>query len=105
MSRMEASRSRFATQPVGLFEQGNVRTGQCQPACGFHPARTAADLGPDFGATLTGAEVNWLIAKEYAHTAQDILWRRTKLGLHMSPEQAAAVDNYVQQARMDAATG
>ena len=68
-------------------------------------ARTAADLGPDFGATLTGAEVNWLIAKEYAHTAQDILWRRTKLGLHMSPEQVAAVDNYVQQARMDAATG
>ena len=68
-------------------------------------ARTAADLGPDFGATLTGAEVNWLIAKEYAHTAQDILWRRTKLGLHMSPKQVAAVDNYVQQARMDAATG
>lgn len=50
-------------------------------------ARSAADLGRDFGATLTEAEVNWLIAKEYAHSADDILWRRTKLGLHLSQDQ------------------
>ena len=68
------------------------------------PARTAADLGPEFGATLTGAEINWLIAREYAHAADDILWRRTKLGLHMTADQVAAVEDYVQQARMGTAT-
>ncbi|NHF72381.1 glycerol-3-phosphate dehydrogenase [Paracoccus xiamenensis] len=66
-------------------------------------ANTAADLGPDFGATLTGAEVNWLISKEYARSAEDILWRRTKLGLHLPPDRAAAVDDYVRQARHEAA--
>lgn len=61
-------------------------------------AQTRQELGHDFGATLTGAEVNWLITREYARDAQDILWRRTKLGLHMDPGQIAAL-----QAFMDAA--
>ncbi len=47
------------------------------------------DLGPDFGATLTGAEVTWLMTKEYARTAEDVLWRRTKLGLHLNADQVA----------------
>ena len=38
-------------------------------------AKEAADLGEDFGATLTEAEVNWLIAKEYARSAEDVIWR------------------------------
>ncbi|MFT4148673.1 MAG: glycerol-3-phosphate dehydrogenase [Paracoccaceae bacterium] len=54
-------------------------------------ARQMADLGPDFGATLTGAEVNWLITREYARAPEDILWRRTKLGLHMSQDQIATL--------------
>lgn len=40
-----------------------------------------ADLGQDFGAGLTAREVDWLVAREWARTADDILWRRTKLGL------------------------
>ncbi len=67
-------------------------------------AKTAADLGPDFGATLTGAEIDWLMTREYARSAQDILWRRTKLGLHLAPEQVAGVETYVQQARAGAMT-
>ena len=44
-------------------------------------ARTAADLGEDFGATLTEAEVVWLMEHEFAREAADIVWRRTKLGI------------------------
>jgi glycerol-3-phosphate dehydrogenase len=47
-------------------------------------ARSAADLGLDFGATLTEREVDWLRDKEWARTTEDILWRRSKLGLHMN---------------------
>lgn len=52
-------------------------------------AKSAADLGPNYGATLTGAEVAWLRAREYAQTSEDILWRRTRLGLHFTPEMTA----------------
>ena len=52
-------------------------------------AKTLADLGTDFGATLTAREVTWLMDKEYARTAQDVVWRRSKLGLRMD---AAEID-------------
>ena len=42
------------------------------------------DLGQDFGATLTEREVHFLINEEWATSLEDILWRRSKLGLHMS---------------------
>ena len=58
-------------------------------------ARSLTDLGRDFGAGLTEAEVNWLVRNEYALSAQDILWRRTKLGLHMNEEQVRALDDAV----------
>ena len=58
-------------------------------------AQTAADLGRDFGATLTEAEVRWLMAHEFARTAADVVWRRTKLGLRMTGEQVAALDAFM----------
>ena len=54
-------------------------------------AATRADLGADFGHGLTAAEVAHLVAREWAVTAEDILWRRTKLGLHFTREQTAAL--------------
>lgn len=59
-------------------------------------ATTAGDLGKDFGATLTAAEVDWMMDREYAVTVEDILWRRTKLGLRLSPQEAIALDSYMQ---------
>lgn len=51
-------------------------------------AQTLADLGMDFGAGLSAREVDFLIAEEWAVCAQDVLWRRSKLGLRLSaPEQ------------------
>jgi glycerol-3-phosphate dehydrogenase len=58
-------------------------------------AESLADLGRDFGAGLTCAEVNYLVEQEWARTAEDILWRRSKLGLRLSEDAAAAVDAYL----------
>jgi glycerol-3-phosphate dehydrogenase len=48
-------------------------------------ARERSDLGLAFGPELTGAEVRYLMQKEWARFPDDILWRRTKLGLTMQP--------------------
>jgi glycerol-3-phosphate dehydrogenase len=61
-------------------------------------AQSAADLGTDFGATLTAAEVDWLRRQEYARSAEDILWRRSKLGLRMSADQVRALEDHIAQA-------
>jgi glycerol-3-phosphate dehydrogenase len=58
-------------------------------------ARTAADLGRDFGATLTEAELRWLHKREWARTAEDVVWRRSKLGLRLQPEQVEAIDAWM----------
>ena len=58
-------------------------------------ARSLADLGHDFGATLTEAEVRWLMTREYARHAADIVWRRTKLGLRLTADQIAALETYM----------
>lgn len=58
-------------------------------------AASMRDLGQDFGATLTKAEVGYLIAQEWACTADDIVWRRSKLGLRMSPDEIAALDAWI----------
>jgi glycerol-3-phosphate dehydrogenase len=50
-------------------------------------ARTRGDLGPHLGAGLTRAEVVYLMQREWAQTADDILWRRSKLGLRFSTEE------------------
>jgi glycerol-3-phosphate dehydrogenase len=57
-------------------------------------ARSMADLGRDFGCGLTQAELDYLARDEWARTADDVLWRRSKLGLHLSKFQAEAVAMY-----------
>ena len=58
-------------------------------------ARSDGDLGRAFGAGLTEAEVRYLVDFEWARSAHDILWRRSKLGLRLRPEQVAALESYV----------
>jgi len=57
------------------------------------------DLGEDFGATLTGAEVAWLMDREYARTAEDVLWRRSKLGLRLDDDQVRALQAWMASRR------
>jgi len=62
-------------------------------------ATVATDLGRDFGATLTETEVDWLMTHEYARTAEDVLWRRNKLGLRLNSDQSRALDDWMARHR------
>ncbi len=64
----------------------------------FGQAATPQALGQDFDATLTEAEVRWLMAQEFAVTADDVVWRRSKLGLRLTAEQIAALDAFMAHA-------
>jgi len=58
-------------------------------------AKSASDLGQDYGATITARELDWAIAREWVRAGEDYLWRRTKLGLRLDEAQRAAVDAYI----------
>ncbi|NHT77329.1 homodimeric glycerol 3-phosphate dehydrogenase (quinone) [Rhizobium sp. PP-F2F-G38] len=59
-------------------------------------AQTIEALGRHYGADLYEAEVRYLIEQEWARTAEDILWRRTKLGLNLSGTEASALADDMQ---------
>jgi glycerol-3-phosphate dehydrogenase len=58
-------------------------------------ARDAAALGRGFGADLTERELEWMVTQEWAATAEDTLWRRSKLGLRLTPAEASAVAEWL----------
>lgn len=57
--------------------------------------KNRADLGRDFGFGLYQQEVDYLINEEWATTCEDILWRRTKLGLYFSEDRCRLLANYL----------
>ena len=59
-------------------------------------AKTAADMGERFGSTLTAREVTWLMTREFARFAEDVVWRRNKLGLRLTAGQIMALDVWMQ---------
>jgi glycerol-3-phosphate dehydrogenase len=58
-------------------------------------ARAPQDLGQAFGAGLSAREVDWLRRQEWAQSADDILWRRTKLGLRLDAAERAGLEAYL----------
>jgi glycerol-3-phosphate dehydrogenase len=66
-------------------------------------ARRAEDLGRRFGAGLTEAEVTYLMSEEWARTAADVLWRRSKLGLFGEAIDAAGLDQWMAGVRLPVA--
>ena len=60
-------------------------------------AKAEADLGSNFGGGLTAREIDWLVDSEWAVTADDILWRRSKLGLSLNADAGMAIDAYIKQ--------
>ena len=84
-------------QPSGLlskypfldraFAERLTRSYGTRAAALLGDARSREDLGTQFGATLTEREVNYLIGQEWARTTEDIVWRRSKLGLHMTSDE------------------
>ncbi|WP_445679940.1 glycerol-3-phosphate dehydrogenase [Radicibacter daui] len=59
----------------------------------------ASDLGRHFGADLYEREVAWQMDHEWAVSAEDVVWRRTKLGLVMSAEEIAALEAWMADRR------
>lgn len=58
-------------------------------------AKTREDLGQCFGSNLTEREVLWMMTKEYAYAAEDVVWRRTKLGLVLTADEIANLDMWM----------
>jgi glycerol-3-phosphate dehydrogenase len=69
------------------------------------PARTLVDLGRTFLADLTEAEVRYLMQHEWAQTAEDVLWRRSKLGLRADPAGTAALAEFMASMNKSAQPG
>jgi glycerol-3-phosphate dehydrogenase len=68
-------------------------------------AKSLDDLGPSFGAELTGAEVRYLMAHEWAQMPDDVLWRRTKLGLRISRDERARLSSFMTNVLGNTASG
>ena len=60
-------------------------------------AKSLADLGKAFGADLSEAEVLYLARSEWATSTEDILWRRSKLGLRFSSDEVAELGSFLNQ--------
>ena len=65
-------------------------------------AKTRADVAPWFG-PLSAAEVRYLMAHEWARTADDVLWRRSKLGLKLTATEKDALAQFMSQVSANAA--
>jgi glycerol-3-phosphate dehydrogenase len=87
-------RERYAALGRDLLEGIVRRHGSRAPRV-LGEARSIADLGRHFGAGLTEREVEYLAAEEWAVDGDDVLWRRTKCGLHMSGGERAAVGAFM----------
>ncbi len=85
--------ARYPDLPAPLLRALMARHGTAAPTL-LGDARSPADLGRDFGGTLTAREIDFLVEHEWATSADDVLWRRTKAGLPMTPAQREAVAQY-----------
>ena len=81
---------------IGLV-YGGGRVGLMGVVADSALAAGAEDLGTHFGDTLYAREVDHLVDNEFARTGDDVLWRRTKCGLHLTEAQRAAVTEYVRR--------
>ena len=86
--------SRFSGLPAALLRTLVSRHGS-RTLDVLGNAGDVNDLGECFGADLYAREVDYFMAHEWAREADDVLWRRTKTGLHLSPEQQAKVARYM----------
>jgi glycerol-3-phosphate dehydrogenase len=87
-----------ARYPLGreLVEGIVRRHGSRAPRVLGEAAKVEA-LGRNFGAGLTQREIEYFVTQEWAETAEDVLWRRTKCGLHLDAAQRAEVDAFLKQ--------
>lgn len=85
---------RWPWLPVTLAHRWLRHYGTCTTTL-LGDATGLDDLGQLFGAELYQREVDYLVCHEWARTNEDILWRRTKLGLRMSEVEVIGLQNYL----------
>jgi len=66
----------------------------------LNSATGVKDMGKDFGAGLYQLEIDYLLQHEWASNVEDVLWRRTKMGMYLSVEQCAELDAYISTAKV-----
>ena len=76
-----------------------VRTYGTQARKILGEAKGTEELGANFGATVTGSEIDWAVENEWVRTTDDFLWRRTKLGLSFTVPQTAKLAEYLANGR------
>jgi glycerol-3-phosphate dehydrogenase len=93
---VSAMRRRAPFAPVDLVRRW-VRAYGTRTQAIVEKLKESADLGRCFGADLYECEVRYLVSQEFCRRAEDILWRRSKLGLRFSADQAHDLDAFVAQ--------
>jgi len=88
-------RARYPHLPAALLEALAHRHGTLTTHV-LSDADSEADLGMDFGAGLYTREVDYFIDREWACTADDVLWRRTKAGLQLDERAHSALSEYME---------
>lgn len=58
-------------------------------------AQSIEDMGEQFGGSLTAREVDYLIKHEWAQTAEDVVWRRSKLGIRLKEHEITALNDWM----------
>ncbi|MEJ5156329.1 glycerol-3-phosphate dehydrogenase [Gluconobacter wancherniae] len=102
-SEFDAQVSRLRTYAPHLTQDNAWRLMRNYGLCAFEIATpSAGEMGQMFGKGLSAREVDYLIEREWARSAQDILWRRSKLGLFIDDAGQAALQTYVED-RLNAA--
>jgi glycerol-3-phosphate dehydrogenase len=86
--------TKYPNLPAGYLRALARRQGTCAAQI-LGDATAMADLGTHFGHTLYAREVDYMVASEWAITVDDILWRRTKCGLHLNQAERDAVAAYL----------
>ncbi|HEX8009648.1 MAG TPA: glycerol-3-phosphate dehydrogenase [Casimicrobiaceae bacterium] len=86
--------ARYPSLPADLIGALIRRHGTRSPRI-LGQAKTVDELGKHFGASLYAAEIDYLVAQEWATTAEDVLWRRTKCGLHLDAARRDAIAAYL----------
>ena len=95
--QLAATRARYPFLSPGTARRLTRAYGTLVPNI-LKDAKSPGDLGREFGAGLTEAEVQYLMASEWARKPDDIVWRRSKLGLRLSAAEISAVDAYMKSA-------
>jgi glycerol-3-phosphate dehydrogenase len=85
---------RYPRLDAGWLRRLLRRHGTCAAEI-LDDVRTEGDLGESFGGGLYERELAYLVDREWARTPEDVLWRRTKCGLHMTAAQRARVADFL----------